>query len=594
MSAADPSNLIGTVVAERYRVQNCLGSGTMGAVYRAEHIHMKKTVALKVLHPSHTRDPEVVERFQREAQAAANIEHPNICVATDFGKLDQAFYYLVMEYLEGRPLIDVIKSGAQFDEARALHIGVQMLSALEKAHEMGVVHRDLKPENVILISREGDPDFVKITDFGVAQVRMFKDAARLTQAGVVYGSPLYMSPQQAAGKEIDHRADLYSVGVMLYELLTGRLPFYAKSLMVVLNMHIADSPPPFAEASPERELSPEIEAIVMRLLAKEPDERFQSATEVRRALERLAEEPEEPVPASRAERSPGVRRAMTGLIILFAGFLVLWGAFLVGKVMFGSDAEVAAASNSAEVMHFTERETNRTQEERVEFMKMGRIQDALEQLERNPDVAVSDFVSIQAAAPENPHAQFLLGRAYFAAQRWDEAFSAYEKTLAMEPGYVRDAQMQDDIVRGLESADDAAAAAAERLVKAEIGPALNVRLAELAEHHGVLKTRRRALRILEEAGQFENLAAWNQLTIRLRHAVGCDDNHKWVKAISELGDPRALGALLRFSALPKSGCGPDKADDCYECLRSDLRIAIQRLQSQPIASEPVLNEAGGG
>ena len=167
MSAADPSNLIGTVVAERYRVQNCLGSGTMGAVYRAEHIHMKKTVALKVLHPSHTRDPEVVERFQREAQAAANIEHPNICVATDFGKLDQAFYYLVMEYLEGRPLIDVIKSGAQFDEARALHIGVQMLSALEKAHEMGVVHRDLKPENVILISREGDPDFVKITDFGI-------------------------------------------------------------------------------------------------------------------------------------------------------------------------------------------------------------------------------------------------------------------------------------------------------------------------------------------------------------------------------------------------------------------------------------------
>ena len=588
MNAADPSQLVGSVVADRYRVQDCLGSGTMGAVYRAEHIHMKKTVALKVLHPSHTRDPEVVERFQREAQAAANIEHPNICAATDFGKLDQYFYYLVMEYLEGRALIDLIKAGETFPPLRALHIGIQMLSALEKAHEMGVVHRDLKPENIIIVEREGDPDFVKITDFGVAQVRMFKDAARLTQAGVVYGSPLYMSPQQASGKEIDHRADLYSVGVMLYELLTGKLPFYAKSLMVVLNMHIADPPPPFVEANPSAHIPPELEAVVMRLLAKEPGERYQTAVEVREELERIRDSLLAPAEEPAAEPSPAARRLMAGMILLFAALVVSWGAFLVGKVVFGG-AEVQAARSDREEMKFTENEINRTETDRSQWVKSTpRVQDALAQLDNDPQMAVADFESIRAAAPDNPHAQFLLGRAHSAAQNWDEAFAAYQKTIEMDPDYVRDSQLQDDIMSGLESSDDAHSDPAEKLVKAAIGPAMNIRLAELAEHHKILKIRKRALRILQESGQFQNLPDWNQLTIQLRHAVGCEDNHAWIMKIADLGDPRALGALRRFSALPKTGCGPKKAEDCYECLRYDLRLAIERLQSTPVAPEPVV------
>ncbi len=588
MNPADPSQLIGSVVADRYRVQDCVGSGTMGSVYRAEHIHMKKTVALKVLHPSHTRDPEVVERFQREAQAAANIEHPNICAATDFGKLDQYFYYLVMEFLEGRPLIDMIKSGEKFDALRALHIGIQMVSALERAHEKGVVHRDLKPENVILIEKEGDPDFVKITDFGVAQVRMFKDAARLTQAGVVYGSPLYMSPQQAAGKEIDHRADLYSVGVMLYELLTGKLPFYAKSLMVVLNMHIADPPPPFVEANPAVHVPPDLEAVVMRLLEKDPAARFQSAAEVRTELERIQQDlatPRKPLPS---ESNDPARKAISAMIMVAGAVIVLWFLFLAGRVLMGGD-ESPEVPPDAEEMTFT----TRTEDERRAFVDgTPRVAEAVALMAQDSETAVKDLASIRTAAPDNPHAQFLVGKALLAAGQWKEGFDAYARTISMEPRYVRDSELQDDIVSGLENSNDDAASAAEDVVKAAIGPALNARLAELAEHHGVLKVRKRALRILRESGQFENLPEWNQLTIGLRHAVGCEDNHEFVRKISALGDPRALGALRRFSALPKTGCGPDDAQDCYECLRYDLRLAVEKLQGAP--TSPSTNGSSGG
>lgn len=579
-------NLVGSVVADRYRVQDRLGSGTMGAVYRAEHIHMKKTVALKVLHPNHTRDPEVVERFQREAQAAANIEHPNICAATDFGRIEQNFYYLVMEYLEGRTLIDVIKSGEHFGPLRALHIGIQMLSALERAHELGVVHRDLKPENVILIEREGDRDFVKITDFGVAQVRLFKDAARLTQAGVVYGSPLYMSPQQAGGKEIDHRADLYSVGVMLYELLTGKLPFYAKSLMVVLNMHIADPPPPFGVANPQAEIPREIEYVVMRLLAKDPADRYQSAAEARGDLEKIRDELLTP----RRRENLGVpddnddsrrRRVTTGVLVVFAVLFAIWGVVLVGKALMGDgdDAIAITSRDTSPEMTFEPQSVVRTEEQRRKFEARPDVARAVQLMQDDAESALGAFGNIAATNADNPHARFLLGRSHFVAGNWRTAFEEYGRTIEIAPDYASDSALQDDVLSRLEEPNDDEARPAEELIKNHLGAAANARLAELAEHHNVRKIRRRALRILSESGQFKSLPAWNQNTIRLRHAVGCEENLEWVQKIAALGDPRALGALRRFSALPKSGCGAGGQEDCYDCLRYDLRVAIESLES---------------
>lgn len=582
-------NLVGTVVAERYRVQDRVGSGTMGMVYRAEHIHMKKTVALKILHPNHTRDPEVVERFQREAQAAANVEHPNICAATDFGRIETDFYYLVMEFLEGRTLIDVIKSGEHFGALRSLHIGIQMLSALERAHEMGVVHRDLKPENVILVERDGDRDFVKITDFGVAQVRLFKDAARLTQAGVVYGSPLYMSPQQAGGKEIDHRADLYSVGVMLYELLTGKLPFYAKSLMVVLNMHIADPPPPFAVANPEADIPREIEFVVMRLLAKEPQDRYQSAAEARRDLERIRDQIVNP---KRRENLKGPanedadrgRRVAFGVMAVLAALFVIYGTVLLSRALFseGDDIAIGSTNSSTTGMTFEPQAAERSEEMRREFVARPDVSKALALLKDDPEAAIGAFGKIASQNPDNPHARFLLGRAHFAAGNYPTAFNEYGKAIQIESAYAGDSALQDDVLSRLEEGNAEEAEMAEDLLKKHLGAAANPRLAEIAEHNNVLKIRKRALRILNESGQFDNLPEWNQNTIQLRHAPDdCQENLVWVKKIADLGDPRALGALRRFSSLPKTGCGDDKKADCWDCLRFDLRVAIEKLESSP-------------
>src|SRR5258706_14913420 len=214
-SGFDPSprstaaaSLVGKVLSDRYRIESVLGEGGMGAVYLAEHVLMRKRLAVKVLHPEMTRMPEMVARFEREAMAAAHIEHPSVAAATDFGKLEDGSFFLVLEYVEGTSLRDLIAQGPLLSE-RALHIAYQMASALARAHALGIVHRDLKPENVMLVEREGDPNFVKVLDFGIAKVPVgdfsheppgSDGAPVLTQLGMVYGTPEYMAPEQALGQ----------------------------------------------------------------------------------------------------------------------------------------------------------------------------------------------------------------------------------------------------------------------------------------------------------------------------------------------------------------------------------------------------------
>src|SRR6267154_244140 len=195
------ASLVGKVLSERYRIESVLGEGGMGAVYLAQHVLMRKRLAVKVLHPEMMGMPEVVKRFEREALAAAHIEHPNVAAATDFGKLDDGAFFLVLEYVEGTSLYDLIGLGAMPVE-RAVHVAHQIASALARAHALGIVHRDLKPENVMLVDRDGDPDFVKVLDFGMAKIDAFGFAMResgmqpLTRVGTVMGTPVYMSPEQ--------------------------------------------------------------------------------------------------------------------------------------------------------------------------------------------------------------------------------------------------------------------------------------------------------------------------------------------------------------------------------------------------------------
>ena len=282
--------LIGTVLSERYRIEKLLGEGGMGAVYQAEHTLMRKRMAIKVLHPEMTRLPEVVARFEREAMAAAHIDHPHVVTATDFGKLEDGSFFLALEYVEGKSLRDVVAQG-RLDLGRALHIGRQIAAALGRAHQLKIVHRDLKPENVMLVTRDEDPDFVKVLDFGIAKVQIGEltagDVSRsepgqpvLTQAGMVYGTPEYMAPEQALGQPVDPRADLYALGVMLYEMICGVRPFDAESKVALLGMQVTAPVPDMAVKAPDANVPPEVEQLVKKLLAKEATERTSDAREI--------------------------------------------------------------------------------------------------------------------------------------------------------------------------------------------------------------------------------------------------------------------------------------------------------------------------
>ncbi len=297
MSSSDPAPgglrprddaRIGTLLAERYRIDALLGAGGMGRVYAAEHVLMHKRLAVKVLHRELTSVPEVVARFEREAMAAANIDHPNVAAATDFGHLPDGCVFMVMEYVEGRNLRDEIAAGPLPVE-RAAAIARQIASALASAHALEIVHRDLKPENVMLVTKGADPDFVKVLDFGIARVPIAeaadRDSSPITRAGMVFGTPEYMAPEQALGQVVDGRADLYALGVIFYEMLSGMRPFAASSQTGVLGQQLSRAAPAFAERCPGLRVPHGIEQIVLRLLDREASGRFPAAAGVVTAID---------------------------------------------------------------------------------------------------------------------------------------------------------------------------------------------------------------------------------------------------------------------------------------------------------------------
>ncbi len=564
MAKIEISELEGQVIDDRYKIGPVLGEGSMGVVYAAEHILMKKPVALKMLHPSHTRDKEVVQRFKREAQAAANIEHPNICSATDFGMYDSETYYLVMEFLDGKSLSEIMELGTIGPE-RAIHITKQILGALHEAHKVGVVHRDLKPENILIVERSGDADYAKITDFGVAQVRLFKDAQKITQVGMVYGSPLYMSPEQAKGEEVDHRADLYSIGIMLYEMVMGSVPFYARALNVVLSMHVSETPKPFIEVQPEHEIDPAFEALVMKLLAKDPADRFQTATEVHNALVIL--EGGEVADAPADLKTQLIRVAIAVLAI---------GALVLLAVSFGRETAVPVVEEEEEALVFVPQEINLSKEERTAFLKGENLLRLETEVESDPEVAAGELRTLVEQKPD-AHLFYLLGKAVLNQKNYEEATEFYKKAVELNPKYSADSSLLDDTFRMLELRKWRDAKHANAFILSSIKENATARLAEVAEHHRSSRVRKRGFKLLKETKIFPKLEKWNQLTIALRHAKSCEDNQALIIEIGELGEPKALGSLRRFSSNPKNGC---KGEDCWACARNDVRIGIEKLSSK--------------
>ncbi|MEZ4452145.1 MAG: serine/threonine-protein kinase [Nannocystaceae bacterium] len=272
-------SLIGTILAGRYRIDSLLGEGGMGAVYRGYHLHLRRDFAIKVLHPDVTRDPDIGRRFEREAQSAARLDHPNCIQVTEFGTTDDGTRYMVMQLLEGVELQDLIRG--PMEPLRALDLFLQILHGLEHAHSKGVIHRDLKPQNVFVSRDDKGDEVLKIVDFGIAKLVSGEGAAeQMTRAGMVFGTPLYMSPEQCLGLTVDARSDLYSAGILLYLMLSGRLPFVGDDPVAVIRMQVSQDPPPLPEHVPT-----DLAAIDLRLLAKQRENRYADASTVRKILE---------------------------------------------------------------------------------------------------------------------------------------------------------------------------------------------------------------------------------------------------------------------------------------------------------------------
>nr|WP_240359483.1 serine/threonine-protein kinase [Pyxidicoccus trucidator] len=308
MRAADADEYVGMTIAQKYRVEALIGEGGMGKVYRARQLALDKVVVLKVLRRTLLSDERTVARFQREAKAASRLNHVNSISVLDFGQAEDGALFIAMEYVAGQDLHQILSREWPLSEARVVKLVSQVLSALSDAHGAGVIHRDLKPENIMVEQRRNEGDFVKVLDFGIAKITdSTDDGPALTRAGFVCGTPEYMSPEQARGAQLDHRSDLYAVGVILYQLMTGLLPFESDSAVGFATKHLTEEPPPPTRRRPDARISPGLERLILRALSKSPDDRPANAEAFKAELQAAEKE------RRRAEASP--RRAQPSAVL---------------------------------------------------------------------------------------------------------------------------------------------------------------------------------------------------------------------------------------------------------------------------------------
>jgi hypothetical protein len=285
-AGSDP--LVGRVVGGRFKITGLIARGGMGKVYRAEQAPLGRICAVKVLNSGYAgeHDPEFHKRFFLEASVASKLTHPNTVTIFDYGRTDDDIYYMAMEYLEGQTLHRAIRDAGYLPEERVVHIARQICRALREAHSLGVIHRDLKPANIFLVEHGDEPDFVKVLDFGLVK-NLADKGEDLTQTGMFMGSPKYMAPEQIRGDRVDARTDVYALGIILCEMLTGKVPFDRPTSVNILMAHVNEVAPPMRQLNPHISVSGPVEYAVLGCMAKDPEKRFRSMDEVLAALKRV-------------------------------------------------------------------------------------------------------------------------------------------------------------------------------------------------------------------------------------------------------------------------------------------------------------------
>lgn len=608
------TSLVGTLVADRYQVEALLGEGAMGAVYRAKHIHMQKDVALKVLHQTTSTNPEVVKRFEREAVAAGRVQHPNVAGASDFGRLADGSFYLVLEYVGGQSLGGLIEETGIMPPERAARIGLQIAAALSAAHAEGIVHRDLKPENVMLPTGDHEGDIVKVLDFGMAKVAQAEEAkaTKLTMHGAVYGTPAYMAPEQAAGNDVDHRADLYALGLMLYEMVSGGPPFTADQVMALLVKQMTEQAPPLPSTVP-RQLS----KLIMQLLEKDAAARHQSADEVVQELSEflglaytdprlsavgLPATPAKPVksaalsvesikeqvvdgarqlgpvldkarhvsrPAVEYLKQPMTVKGKTFPRWMPAAVLLGFCLALLTLSLGGDETEAAPGSSSKpgasgavdpDVPRDINPETKDPDPPDPELAQVIRAagtgsDSALYALEQRDDKerSLTEWMG--------------LAQARLMRKNTENALVAFRAAIKMDESMKADKRMLGALRRLCD--DEAHAELVLEFAAEEMGALGADLLFDVwAKTSAKTKSTTLAYDLLTSSAVEKNYSGALAVAMELREVQDdCKKSHKLMPRIEEVGDERSLVVLRKMHK--DRGCGKSKRDDCYPCLRDD-------------------------
>jgi serine/threonine-protein kinase len=626
---------MGVVLSGRYLIERVIGEGGMGAVYQAQHTHMRKRLAIKVLHPEMSRLTEVVARFEREAMAAAHIEHPNVAAATDFGKLDDGSFFLVLEYVEGKSLREAIAEG-RLELGRALHVGRQIASALARAHALGIVHRDLKPENVMLVRRDEDPDFAKVLDFGIAKVPVGELAGEakvpgqaLTQLGMVYGTPEYMAPEQALGQPVDARADLYALGAMMFEMITGTRPFDHESKVTLLGMHVTAPVPRMTERAPDANVPLEVDAIVSRLLAKEAAARYTDAKELIEAIDTITmqlaargriSEPLPPLSAfgprassagvdgtgprsAVASASPATgptalaqpavsssRTSQQGIASLVGASLgnvlksappwmtprrltiaaVALGGLLVSVVgvvaiVSGSGGSTATVPSASSAIVTAPPPPPRPPDPKTDEV----VAAAEGKIEKGDyATAIDELTAIEKKAPDRADVHMLLERAYTGVRNTAGAMREAEAWLAADPNAAADLKLQEDVRNAAlmrDGQDDAFTLLESKMGMRGIDILFDIAYGQSGRLYP--QAAARAKRLLDAAEVRKRASPALAVLLSFRDAKTCEQKHALLDAVRDKADARMLAELRPYEAV--RGCGFLGRNDCYPCMHRD-------------------------
>ncbi len=569
MSGASSDPFVGAVVGERYRILGRIGVGGMGAVYRVEHTLMKKVMALKLLHADLGHVDEAARRFEREAQSASRLSHPNIIAVTDFGRATSGELFLVMEFVPGQSLAAAMDSGRPLPVSRAVAVVQQILRGLEHAHGQGVIHRDLKPANIMLTGQPDDPggETVKLLDFGIAKMSEIAEGERpLTQGAMVFGTPSYMSPEQATAQEADARTDIYSSGVILYELLTGKKPFIADDLVKVMALQVTQAPPSFAEASPGLQIPRALEGVVMRALDKDRSRRFQSAGEFAKALDPFLT----PRPVTdRLSSWSRLQEWLTSVVERLPGRVRPWvslGGGALGVVLLlallplvclrGREGPAAPPPSPKPVEAALQTPLRRIEE----AMGKAHLTEArallMQQLSQHPD---------------SGRVRYLLGTLEFIEKNHVEGLQAYGEALRLDPGLRGDAALLLNVRSVLEERR-VGREGLDMLIR-QVGRPAGDALADVASRDRRVDFRQAARAACVTLGCSAKVDVVSSYVLDLTQGRTCEERREAVRGLGKSRDVRAIEPLKR-ARRERGVLGLFGGNDC---IRKDVEAALKEL-----------------